>query len=56
MIEIPQADFDSLGKAVAGLENTEPLLSVTKIRIRALPDTPQFQHVALTAATIMQKR
>ena len=56
MIEIPQADFDSLGKAIAGLENTEPLLSVTNIKIRALPDTPQFQQVALTASTIIQNR
>jgi hypothetical protein len=55
-IEIPQADFDALGKAMAALENTEPLLSVTKIKMRALPDTPQFQQVALTTATILQKR
>jgi hypothetical protein len=55
-IDIPQADFDSLGKAMAALENTEPLLSVTKIKMRALPDTPQFQQVVLTAATIIQKR
>jgi hypothetical protein len=55
-IELPQADFDSLGKSVADLENSEPLLSITKIRIRTLPDAPQFQTVALTAATIMQKR
>jgi hypothetical protein len=56
VIDVPQADFDSLGKALAELENSEPLLSVTKIKIRTLPDQPQFQQVLLTAATIMQKR
>ena len=27
LIELPQADYSTLGKAVAGLENAEPLLS-----------------------------
>jgi len=55
IIDIPQADFVSLGTALAELENSEPLLSVTKLKIQALPDQ-QFQQIALTAATIMPKR
>jgi hypothetical protein len=56
VIEIPQTDFSTLGKAVAGLENAEPLLSVMRITIKALPDDPQFQQVTLNASTAMVKR
>src|SRR3984893_2075163 len=35
-IDLPQAEFVSLGTAIAELENTEPLLSITKIKIQAL--------------------
>ena len=56
LIELPQADFSTLGKAVAALENSEPLLSVTRINIRALPDDQQFQQVTLTASTAILKR
>jgi hypothetical protein len=56
LLELPQADFSTLGKAVAALENTEPLLSVTRISIKALPEDPQFQQVTLTASTAMVKR
>jgi hypothetical protein len=56
VIEIPQTDFSTLGKAVAALENAEPLLSVMRITIKALPDDPQFQQVTLNASTAMVKR
>lgn len=56
LIELPQADFSTLGKAVAALENSEPLLSVTRVNIRALPDDPQFQVVTLTTSTAILKR
>jgi hypothetical protein len=56
LIEIPQADYSTLGKAVSALENTEPLLSITRISIKALPEDPQFQQVTLTASTAMVKR
>ena len=55
-IDLPQADFDLLGKALADLENSEPLLSISRIKIQTLPDQPQFQQVALNAATIIQKQ
>jgi hypothetical protein len=55
-IELPQADFSTLGKAVAALENAEPLLAITHISIKALPEAPQFQQVTLTASTAMVKR
>jgi hypothetical protein len=56
LIELPQADFASLGKALASLENTEPLLSITRISIKALPEDPQFQQVTMVASTAMLKR
>jgi hypothetical protein len=56
IIELPQADFSTLGKAVAALENSEPLLSITRMSIKALPDDPQFQQVVLNASTAMVKR
>jgi hypothetical protein len=56
VIELPQADFATLGKSVAALENSEPLLSINRISIKALPDDPQFQQITLTASTAMVKR
>lgn len=56
IIELPQADYATLGKAVAALENSEPLLSVNRISIKALPDDPQFQQISLSASSAMVKR
>jgi hypothetical protein len=56
MIELPQTDFATLGKAMAALENAEPLMSVMRITIKALPEDPQFQQVTLNANTAMVKR
>jgi hypothetical protein len=56
IIDLPQADYSTLGKAVAALENSEPLLSITRINIRALPEDPQFQQITLNASTAIVKR
>jgi len=56
IIELPQADFSTLGKAVAALENAEPLLSITRFTAKALPEDPQFQQVTMVASTAMVKR
>jgi hypothetical protein len=56
LIELPQTDFSTLGRALAALENAEPLLSITRINIKALSEDPQFQQVTLTASTAMVKR
>ena len=55
-IDLPQADFDLLGKALSDLQNSEPLLSIAKIKIQASPDQPQAQQVALNVATIIPKQ
>ncbi|MEY2490129.1 MAG: hypothetical protein QOC70_2071 [Verrucomicrobiota bacterium] len=56
MLDLPQTDFSTLGKAVAELENSEPLLSIRHINIHALAEDPQFQQVNLNVATAILKR
>ncbi|HEY6070238.1 MAG TPA: hypothetical protein VIU85_02610 [Chthoniobacterales bacterium] len=56
LIELPQADFVALGKAIADLENSEPLLAITKLSIHVLPEQPQHQQVAIAATTVIEKR
>lgn len=56
IIDLPQADYVTLGKAIAELENAEPLLNITRINIQALPDQPQFQQVELRVANLIQKK
>ena len=55
-IDLPQTDFTSIGKALADLENTEPLLSIPRMSIKAVADNPQFQQVSLTAHSAIMKR
>ena len=56
IIDLPQADYATLGKAISDLENAEPLLSITKLSIHTAPDQPQFQQVVLTATNVIQKQ
>lgn len=56
LIELQQADFSALGNSIAGLENTQPLLAITRLSIHVLPDQPQFQQVAIAATMVIEKR
>lgn len=56
MIDIPQTDYAALGKALADLENAEPLLAITKISIRVQPEQPEFQTVDIVATNYIQKK
>jgi hypothetical protein len=56
IIELPQADFVALGKSIADLENQEPLLSITKLTMHVLVNDPQYQQVAISATTVIEKR
>jgi hypothetical protein len=56
ILDLPQTDFATLGKAVAELENTEPLLAINRINIHATTEDPQFQQVTLTVSTAILKR
>ena len=55
-VDLPQTDFVTLGKAIAALENSEPLLSIMRISVHVMPDDPQFQQVNLNASTALLKR
>ena len=55
-IDIPEADFAQLGKAISDLENTEPLLSIIKLSIHEVPNAPEFQQVNLSVTTAIIKR
>ncbi len=56
IIDLPQTEFATLGKAVAQLENAEPLLSIMRVSIRTVPEDAQFQQVNLSASTVIEKR
>lgn len=56
LIELPQADFVALGKSIADLENQEPLLSISKLTMHVLINDPQYQQVAISATTVIEKR
>jgi hypothetical protein len=56
VIDIPQADYSAAGKAIADLENAEPLLSITRLTIRAQADQSEFQSVDLVATNFIQKK
>lgn len=56
LIDLPLADFSTLGTAIAALENAEPLLSINKLNLHALPDQPQFQQVEIVALSVIQKK
>lgn len=56
IIDLPQTDFVSAGKAIAELENAEPLLTISKLSIKAGTDDPQFQQVSLVASNAIVKR
>ena len=55
-VDLPESDFDSLGRSISDLENSEPLLTVQRITIHAVPDQPQYQQVSLHAQTALFKK
>ena len=55
-IELPRSDYSDLGKAIAELENSEPLLAIQQITVHAVPEEPQYQQVSLSAQTALLKK
>jgi hypothetical protein len=55
-IDLPQTDFTTSGKAIAQLENSEPLLNISRLSMKADANDPQFQQINLTANTTVLKR
>ncbi len=56
IINIPQADYAAVGKAIADLENAEPLLTINKLTVKAQLDQSQFQTVDMVATNFIQKK
>ncbi|MEP7014660.1 MAG: hypothetical protein ABI925_04405 [Verrucomicrobiota bacterium] len=56
LIELPQADYSVVGNAIAELENSEPLLAVTKLNIHMLPEQAQFQKIDLAVENIITEK
>lgn len=56
IVDLPQADFESAGKAIALLENSNPLLSIRRLRIHAAANDPEMQEIVFTASTIIDKK
>ncbi len=56
LIDLPQADYAALGKAIAQLENAEPLLSINKLSIHTASDQQEYQQVTLAAMTYIPKQ
>ena len=52
-IELPGVDFVPLGIAIAGLENEEPLLEITRLQISTALETPETQRISMNVSTIM---
>ncbi len=52
-IELPSVDFVPLGIALAGLENEEPLLEITRLQISTILEAPEQQRVSMTVSTIL---
>ncbi|MDQ3197718.1 MAG: hypothetical protein ABIR38_02040 [Chthoniobacterales bacterium] len=55
-IELPQSEYGALGKAIAELENREPLLAIQRLVIHAVPEEPQYQQVSLSVQTALLKK
>jgi hypothetical protein len=55
-IDLPQTDFETLGKAIADLENSEPLLTIRKLQMHATPEDAAFQTASLAVNTAIIKQ
>ncbi len=56
LVDVPLADYHSFGRALADLENTEPLLTITRVRIHTAADDPEMQQITFAATTLIEKR
>jgi hypothetical protein len=54
-VEIPSVEFTTFGKALAALENEEPLMEIQSMEIEAGRSDVQFQHVFLNLHNIVRQ-
>ena len=53
-IDLPQAGIVPLGIALAGLENEEKLLEITRLQISTAVESPEKQHVTMNVTTLLK--
>ena len=53
-VEVPQIGATALGITLAGLENEEKLLEVTKLQVSSQADAPEKQRVSLNLLTLLK--
>jgi hypothetical protein len=56
LISLPETDYRTLGRAIADLENTEPLLAINRMTIHTLPSQPGIQQVEVAAANLIPRK
>ena len=56
MVSLPEADYAALGKALADLENSEPLLWIERLTIKTQAEQPQYQQVDIVANHLIKKK
>jgi len=54
-VEIPSVEVVTLGKAIAALENEQPLMEITDLRVGALKDNVQYQNATFSLTTIVKQ-
>jgi hypothetical protein len=53
-LDVPQAGINQTGIALAGLENEEKLMEVTRLQISTQADAPEKQHVTINVLTLLK--
>ncbi len=54
-VDLPTTEFVPLGIALAGLENEEPNLEITSLRISTRAENPEQQQVTLDVLTLLKR-
>ena len=53
-LDMPQTGINQLGIALAGLENEEKLMEVTRLQISSTADAPEKQHASINVVTLLK--
>ncbi len=53
-LDIPQVGATALGITLAGLENEEKLLEITRLQVSTQADAPEKQRVTLNLLTLLK--
>ncbi len=53
-LDIPQVGTTALGITLAGLENEEKLLEITRLQVSTQPDAPEKQRVSLNLLSLLK--